>query len=53
MIYIFVKGHESLDIVLESSTSYNSDAYDQFGSTVLFRMVKKWQPNLQAEKSEI
>ena len=39
-IFFFVKVHESFNIVLESSGSYDSDANDQFWSTVLFKMVK-------------
>ena len=36
----FIKVHESFDMVMELSASYDSDAYYQFWSTVQFRMVK-------------
>ena len=40
-LYIFfVKVLESLDIFLESSAYYESDTFDQFLSTVIFRLVK-------------
>ena len=37
---IFVKVHESLDLVLELSASNQPDAYNQFWLTNLFRMIK-------------
>ena len=40
IIYVFAKVHERLDLVLDSFVSYDSDAYDHFWPTVLFRMVE-------------